>query len=210
MRAHLRCDVLLVQPPHHAAQPSQCAAHHKHAHKQALDTVTQRLDHFAVLHTSAYQQPNLGTAQYPGQHGKNKQAHHHRQQTVFFNRGIAQQHRTAQAFRQGQRDLRWTPDDFDQLFTNDHAAHGDQNLFQVLTINRPHNKSLKRQSQRTRHRHRHQHRREDRHQVAPQLGRASPVAHQAQHSSSHKRTEGNKHAMTKVQHVHQAKHQCQA
>ena len=69
---------------------------------------------------------------------------------------------------QRQRNLQRAPDHLDQLLADDHAAHGDQDLLQVLAVHRPHDEALERQADRAGHQHRHQHRRQHRHQVAPQ------------------------------------------
>ena len=200
---------MLVQAPHHATQTGQCATHHKHADKQAFDAVAQRFHHLAVLHTGANQQANFGAGERPCQERKHCQAHHHRQQAVFFNGGIAQEHRTAHGFGQGQRQLRGAPNHFDELFANDHAAHGDQNLFQMLTIDRAHDVALKGKSHSARHQHGDQHGREDGNQIAPQILRASPITHQAQHCGGNKSAQCNEHSMAKIQHIHQTKYQRQ-
>jgi hypothetical protein len=98
--------------------------------------------------------------------------------------------------------------DLDEFFTN--AAHGDQDLLEVLAIHRAHDEALKGQSQRASHRHGHQHGREHRHQVAPQLVGGRPVAHGAQHGGGHKGAQCNENAVSEIEHVHQAKHQSQA
>ena len=205
----MRRDTLLVKPPHHTAQAGQRTADYKDPDEQPFDAVTERLHHLPVLHASANQQANLGAAQRPGQQTKHRQPDPHRQHTVFFDGCIAQQQGATQALRQRQGNLRRAPDHLDEFFTNDHAAHGDQDLLQVLAVHRAHNKALERQPDRTRHQHGHQHGREDGHQVAPQVGRAGPVTHQAQHRGRHKSTQRDEHAVAKIQHVHQAEHQRQ-
>ena len=201
---------MLVQAPHHPAQAGQGRAHHKHAHKQAADAVPQRLDHLAVLHAGANQQTHLGARQRPGQHAKHQRAHGHGDQAVFFDTGFAQQQRTAQALGHGQGHLLRAPDDFDQLFANDHAAHGDQNLLEVLAIHGPHDEALKRQTHSTRYGHRHRHRRKHGEHIAPHLTALGVVAHRAQHRGGDKRPQGDEQPVAKVQHVHQAKHQREA
>jgi hypothetical protein len=70
---------------------------------------------------------------------------------VFLDGGIAQQQRTAQAFGQRQRNLLRPPDHLDQLLADDHAAHGDQDLLEVLAVDRPHDEALERQAHRAGH-----------------------------------------------------------
>ena len=170
LRAHLRHHALLVHAPHHAAQPRQRRAHHEHTDKQAADAVAQALDHLAILHTGADQQAHLGARERPGQQCKHRQPHQHGHHAVFLDGGIAQQPATAHAAWQRQGNLRGAPDHLDELFTNDHAAHGDEDLLQVLAIHGPHDEALERQADGPGHRHGHEHRRQHGDHVAPQFG----------------------------------------
>jgi hypothetical protein len=140
----------------------------------------------------------------------NTAAHQHGEDPVFLHGRIAQQPGALHGFGQRQRNLLRAPDDLDQLLADDHAAHGDENLLEVLAVDGPHDEALEGQAQGARHQHGHHHGRQHGHQVAPQLRRARPVAHGAEHAGGDEGAQRDEHAMAEVEHVHQAEHQGQA
>ncbi|EEF22324.1 conserved hypothetical protein, partial [Ricinus communis] len=154
LAAHVRHERLLVQAPHDAAEARQRGAGREDAHEQAADAVAQRLDHLAVLDAGADQEADLRAVQGEEHRGEHDDADDDREQPVFLDGRLAQEHGAAQRGRQRQGDLLGAPDHVDELFGHDHAAHRDQDLFQMLAVDGHDDDALERPAEQRRHDHR--------------------------------------------------------
>jgi hypothetical protein len=83
----------------------------------------------------------------------------------------------------------------------------DQDLLQVLAVDRAHDHPLEGEADRTGHRHGHQHRDADRNEIQRDRIGGGERRHRCEHRHGHEGAERDEQAVAEVQHVHQPEDQ---
>ena len=128
----------------------------------------------------------------------------HRHQAQLVDGRLADDDRAAQRLGRRQRDLRRPPDDLDQLLADDRAAERDQDLLQVLAVDRPDDDALEAEAEGAGDEHRRQRGDEDGAEVEAHARRAGPAAEADEDAGRDVGAERDEEAVAEVQHVHQA------
>ena len=115
--------------------------------------IAERLDHFTVLDAGADQKTDPGAVENEQHGGEDHEPDDDRDQPVAFDRDVAEDQRAAECRRQRQRDLHRSIHRDDELFGDDQAADGDQDLFQMLAVDRHDDDALERVTEDGSHRH---------------------------------------------------------
>ena len=180
------------------------------ADEEPPDAIAERLDHLAVLDAGADQQADLGAIQHEEHGDEDDQPDGHGEQAVFLDGHVAEQEDAAKRRRQRQRDLVGAPDDVDHLLGDDHAAHGDEDLLEMLAVHRHDDDALEGPAERAGDEHGQRDSQSQRGEIHQRRVGLHPALHRQQHQGRGEGTDGNKGAVTEVEHVHQAEDQCQA
>src|SRR6185295_15364486 len=115
-------------------------------------------DHLLVFDAGADQQPGLGAVEYHYHGGEHDESHHHGDEAELLDRHVADEKGAAQGRGPRQRQQVGPPEDVDQLLGDDHAAGGDENLLEMLPVDRPDDDALESQAQYARDQHRREQR----------------------------------------------------
>jgi hypothetical protein len=99
-------------------------------------TRAERVDHLAVLDARGDRKPDFGAVenQHPTQ--ENREAYHRRQHGILLDRRPAKDERGLEGLRNVERNLRGADHRTEQLFGDDHAADGHQDLLQMPAVDR--------------------------------------------------------------------------
>ena len=164
-----------ITPP----RPASALAGDEDADEQAPDAVAERLDHLAVLHAGADQQADLGAGERPAAARRRRRARR-RPRSGGTSRPPRRRSGASRAAPRAAA-AGSAPGPRSTLISSSPmiiAAHGDQDLLQVLAVDRPHDEALEGQADRAGDEpSRPASRGEHRQQVAPQARGAGPVAH---------------------------------
>jgi hypothetical protein len=127
-------DDLLIHRPHRAADAGECRPHHEHADEQTADAKAQSLDHFPVFHAGPHEQTDAGAVEHKGHSDPHDKAENHGHDAVFLDRGTAHEEAAAQRHRAGDFQLLRAPCHHHELFGDDQATDGDQDLLEMRAV----------------------------------------------------------------------------
>ena len=95
-----------------------------------------------VLHAGADQQAELGAIEHEEHRGEDDEAEAYGEQAELFDRHVAEDECALQTGGAHHRPRLRAPQREDDLLGDDHAAHGDQDLFEVEAIHGTHDDAI--------------------------------------------------------------------
>lgn len=138
-------------------------------------------------------------------HGEKEQKSHcHGEQAVFLDDGVGDNQRTLEQGRPGHMDGVRSPDHVDHLLRDDEPAHGDENLLEVMTVDRLDDDALEGEPEKGRDGHGREDREKDRREVCKGSLRGPRARHPRDNGKADECSHGDERPVAEVDHVHES------